>query len=228
MGRKGRGCWDPPPPQVSPSCAPPLQGWRPPSPSVALPPPPPCLTAPSTAPRSLCALPPPPPSVQLRLRGGENSSGTPAPQRVVAPSCPREGAPAPYPQDWQLPHPSSCWGPWQHRAFWTLSPMGSCWPDGGGPGCWMGSPAPGPVGQRWGSMETGAFTSFVSRLSGARRPQAVLWAINTMPSAVWSPDPGPERGSWSSPCASRTAVPPQAGEIPGRWPCCSSCSAGGN
>ncbi|KAF6095572.1 multivesicular body subunit 12A [Phyllostomus discolor] len=70
-------------------------------------------------------------SVQLRLRGGEDSRCTSAPQRVVAPSPFQGRDRCPTPPGLVAHHSSPCWGPWQHRALWTLSHVGSCHPGGG-------------------------------------------------------------------------------------------------
>lgn len=163
------------------------------------------LTAASTAPPSLCALPPP--SVQLRLRGGENSSCTPAPQRVIAPSCSREEALPHTPRTGSCPTlahvgdlgstghsgPSATWG--------AASPVGvDLLLDG--------VSCPGPCRAEVGLDGNRCLHVICVKTLCARRPQAVLWAINTMQSAVWSPGPGPECGARSSPCASWTAVPP--------------------
>lgn len=91
--------------------------------------------------------------------------------------------------------------------------MGSCHPKGNGPGCLvMGFPAPRPckagVGARW---ELVPSSHLCQNFLVPKGHTAVLWAINTMLSVVWSPDAGPECGSWSSPCAS------QGSHAPSKW-----------
>lgn len=175
---------------------------------------PPCLTAPSTAPRSLRALPPP--AVQLRLRGGENSGCTPAPQRVIAPSCPSEG-PLPH-----TPRTGSC--PTLAHHVGDLGSTGHSAPSApwGAAGRWGwawlldGVSCPRPCGAEVGL--DGHQCLHVICVKILRCPEATGCPLGNKHYAVWSPDPGPECGLWSSPCASRTAVTPQTGEIPGGGP----------
>lgn len=99
---------------------------------------------PRPRPHSVLSSPPHPP-VQLRLRGGEDSGCTLAPQRFIAPHLSQGRAPCLAPLAWQLPCPTRSWGlrPVGHAG--PSASLLSCNPSGGvEAGCLvMGCPTPG-------------------------------------------------------------------------------------